>query len=93
MFRFLVTASLRSRFVILMLAVALAGYGLFVQREIPVDIFPDLNKGLVTIMTESYGLAPEEVAASEYFDRVCTPCTSFTPGQAPADAHSQFNQT
>ncbi len=63
MFRFLVTASLRSRFVILMLAVALAGYGLFVQREIPVDIFPDLNKGLVTIMTESYGLAPEEVAA------------------------------
>jgi len=61
MFRFLVNASLRSRLIILMVAVACVGYGLVVQRELPTDIFPDLNKGLVTIMTEAYGLAPEEV--------------------------------
>ena len=61
MFRFLVNASLRSRLIILMVAVACVGYGLVVQRELPTDIFPGLNKGLVTIMTEAYGLAPEEV--------------------------------
>ncbi|MEO1831060.1 MAG: efflux RND transporter permease subunit, partial [Akkermansiaceae bacterium] len=61
MFRFLVTASLRSRLIVLLMAAAMVGYGVFVQREIPVDIFPDLNKGLVTIMVEAHGLAPEEV--------------------------------
>lgn len=63
MFRFLVTASLRSRLIVLLMAAAMVGYGVFVQREIPVDIFPDLNKGLVTIMVEAHGLAPEEVEA------------------------------
>jgi len=63
MFRFLVSASLRSRLIILLVAAAMIGYGLVVQRELPIDIFPDLNKGLVTIMTESNGLAPEEVEA------------------------------
>ena len=63
MFRFLVNASLRSRLIILLVAAAMIGYGVVVQRELPIDIFPDLNKGLVTIMTESNGLAPEEVEA------------------------------
>ncbi|MEK9786487.1 MAG: efflux RND transporter permease subunit, partial [Gammaproteobacteria bacterium] len=63
MFRFLVSASLRSRLIILLVAAAMMGYGLVVQRELPIDIFPDLNKGLVTIMAESNGLAPEEVEA------------------------------
>jgi HME family heavy-metal exporter len=63
MFRFLVSASLRSRLIILLVAAAMVGYGLVIQREIPIDIFPDLNKGLVTVITESNGLAPEEVEA------------------------------
>jgi HME family heavy-metal exporter len=61
MFRFLVSASLRSRMIVLLVAVIVVGYGVTVQRSLPVDVFPDLNKGLVVIITEASGLAPEEV--------------------------------
>jgi HME family heavy-metal exporter len=61
MFAFLVNASLRSRLLVLFAAVILTGYGIYIQRQIPVDVFPDLNKGIVTVVTEAYGLAPEEV--------------------------------
>lgn len=61
MFRFLVSASLRSRLIVLFAALIVTGYGLVVQYWLPVDVFPDLNKGLVTIVTEAPGLAPQEV--------------------------------
>ena len=63
MFRFLVSASLRSRVMVLLVAVIVVGYGLTVQSNLPIDVFPDLNKGLVVIITEAAGLAPEEVEA------------------------------
>src|SRR3954471_11015146 len=61
MFRFLVTQSLRNRLMVLAAALVLVLLGIFSASRLPVDVFPDLNKPTVTIMTESDGLAPPEV--------------------------------
>ncbi|HVG52526.1 MAG TPA: efflux RND transporter permease subunit, partial [Xanthobacteraceae bacterium] len=61
MFRFIVTQSLRNRLFVLAAAGALIVYGLFAISRLPVDVFPDLNKPTVTIMTEAEGYAPPEV--------------------------------
>ena len=61
MFTFLVTQSLRNRMLVLVIALVLMGYGAFTATRLPVDVFPDLNRPTVTIMTEAEGLAPPEV--------------------------------
>ena len=61
MFNHLVSASLRHRLVVLAVALVLSVYGALVLPLIPVDVFPDLNQPIVTLMTEAEGLAPQEV--------------------------------
>lgn len=56
-------ASLRHRLLALGLAVAVMGLGIDSLFRTRVDVFPDLNRPVVTILTEGHGLAPEEVEA------------------------------
>ena len=67
MFDAIIRASLSHRLFVLMGALALALYGLMTLRQLPVDVFPDLNRPTVTLMAEAEGLAPEEV--DRIFDR------------------------
>ena len=53
--------SLRQRMLVMIGAVVLVGAGYQAIRTLPVDAFPDVSPVLVQIMTESPGLAPEEV--------------------------------
>lgn len=55
--------SLHHRLVVLVAAAALLVYGGIVTLRAPVDVFPDLTAPAVTILTESHGMAPEEVEA------------------------------
>lgn len=61
MFKWLLHSSLNNRLLVIVAALVLMGYGLLNLSRMPVDVFPDLNKPTVTLMTEAGGMAPEEV--------------------------------
>ena len=61
MFKWLLDNSLTNRLLVIIASVVLMAYGAFTLSRTPVDVFPDLNKPTVTIMTEAGGMAAEEV--------------------------------
>lgn len=61
MFKWLLSSSLSNRLLVLIASVVLMAYGAWTLSRTPVDVFPDLNKPTVTVMTEAGGMAAEEV--------------------------------
>ncbi|MEK7435043.1 MAG: efflux RND transporter permease subunit [Cyanobacteriota bacterium] len=53
--------ALKNRFTVLFISIIILFLGIYTVIKLPIDVFPSLNKPIVTIMTESNGLAPEEV--------------------------------
>jgi CzcA family heavy metal efflux pump len=56
-----IRAALQYGLLTIALALITLGYGGYVLFNLPIDVFPDLNRPRVTIITEAHGLAPEEV--------------------------------
>ena len=56
----LIEASVRNRFVVLILAAALAVFGVYALLDTPVDAVPDLGENQVIVFTDWPGRSPRD---------------------------------
>jgi CzcA family heavy metal efflux pump len=57
----LIQWSIDHHWMVIAMSLLLAASALWVARQMPVDVFPDLTAPTVTILTEGHGMAPEEM--------------------------------
>src|SRR3989337_1572730 len=57
----LIAFSLRNALLVLLAALAVLGLAAYQTKQMPVDVFPDLNAPTVVILNEAGGLGAEEV--------------------------------
>lgn len=61
MFDAIIKFSLRNRLLVIAITAFICVYGWLALKSLPIDVFPDLNRPTVNILTMSPGMAPEEV--------------------------------
>ena len=59
----IIRLSLRYRFLVVVISLILLVYGSFLATTMPIDVFPDLDRPRVVILTECPGLSTQEVEA------------------------------
>ncbi|NBW40393.1 efflux RND transporter permease subunit [bacterium] len=57
----IIQLSLNNRITVCVIALLLSWYGFFSFSTLPIDVLPNLNRPVVSILTEAPGYAPEEV--------------------------------
>jgi len=53
--------SLKNRIIVILAVLVIMGAGYKYFRELPVDVYPDLNAPIVNVITENHGMAPEDI--------------------------------
>ena len=61
LFSYIIELSLKNRLMIFVVATLVAIYGFYCVKTLPIDILPDIDKTIATIVTEAPGMAPEEI--------------------------------
>lgn len=57
----IIAFSLKNRLLVMVIALLVMSYGTIVAIYMPIDVLPDLNRPLVTILTEAPSMVPEDI--------------------------------